>query len=205
MNMEQIFAKSIRRPIEGVIKADDESQLENELNEYVLTSEAADRLTGFFEDYNQNRSNGAWLSGFFGSGKSHLLKMLAVVLENRVVNGHAALDLFLPKCADNPMLKGLLARACQSPSRSILFNIDQKADVINKTETDAVLSVFLKVFNGDAVAQGYFPSRAGKKGVVAAIRVETPLAAAHGIDVKDKSILDEVVRIAQIFTDFISV
>ena len=46
MNMEQIFAKSIRRPIEGVIKADDESQLENELNEYVLTSEAADRLTG---------------------------------------------------------------------------------------------------------------------------------------------------------------
>lgn len=156
MNMEQIFAKSIRRPIEGVIKADDESQLENELNEYVLTSEAADRLTGFFEDYNQNRSNGAWLSGFFGSGKSHLLKMLAVVLENRVVNGHAALDLFLPKCADNPMLKGLLARACQSPSRSILFNIDQKADVINKTETDAVLSVFLKVFNESC---GYFAQK----------------------------------------------
>ena len=147
MIIEKMFAKDIRRPIEGVIKADDESQLETELREYVLTNEAADRLTGFLEDYNQNRSNGAWLSGFFGSGKSHLLKMMAVVLENRTVNGHSALDLFRPKCAANPMLKGLLERAVSTPSRSILFNIDQKADVINKNETDAVLSVFLKVFN----------------------------------------------------------
>ena len=147
MIIEKMFAKDIRRPIEGVIKADDESQLETELREYVLTNEAADRLTGFLEDYNQNRSNGAWLSGFFGSGKSHLLKMMAVVLENRTVNGHSTLDLFRPKCAANPMLKGLLERAVSTPSRSILFNIDQKADVINKNETDAVLSVFLKVFN----------------------------------------------------------
>ena len=88
MIIEKMFAKDIRRPIEGVIKADDESQLETELREYVLTNEAADRLTGFLEDYNQNRSNGAWLSGFFGSGKSHLLKMMEVVLEKRTVNGH---------------------------------------------------------------------------------------------------------------------
>ena len=147
MAFDSIFEKDIRRPIEGVIKADDESQLETELQEYVLTNEAADRLTGFLEDYNQNRSNGAWLSGFFGSGKSHLLKMLAVVLENRAVRDTRALDFFLPKCASNPMLKGLLQKACSTPSKSILFNIDQKADVINKNETDAVLSVFLKVFN----------------------------------------------------------
>ena len=104
MAFDSIFEKDIRRPIEGVIKADDESQLETELQEYVLTNEAADRLTGFLEDYNQNRSNGAWLSGFFGSGKSHLLKMLSVVLENRAVRDTRALDFFLPKCASNPML-----------------------------------------------------------------------------------------------------
>ena len=147
MSIENIFAKDIRRSINGVVKADDETQLETELNEYVLTDEAAERLTGFLEDYNQNRSNGAWLSGFFGSGKSHLLKMMAVVLENRTVNGHSSLELFLPKCSGNPMLKGLLQRAASTSSRSILFNIDQKADVINKNETDAILSVFLKVFN----------------------------------------------------------
>ena len=44
MIIEKMFAKDIRRPIEGVIKADDESQLETELKEYVLTNEAADRF-----------------------------------------------------------------------------------------------------------------------------------------------------------------
>ena len=147
MFVENIFEKDIRRSINGVVKADDESQLYTELYEYVLTDEAATRLEGFLEDYNQNRSNGAWLSGFFGSGKSHLLKMMAVVLENREVNGEKAIDLFLPKCERNPMLKGLLEKAASAPSRSILFNIDQKADTINKTDSDAILSVFLKVFN----------------------------------------------------------
>ena len=147
MFVENIFEKDIRRSINGVVKADDESQLYTELYEYVLTDEAAARLEGFLEDYNQNRSNGAWLSGFFGSGKSHLLKMMAVVLENREVNGEKAIDLFLPKCDRNPMLRGLLEKAVCAPSRSILFNIDQKADTINKTDSDAILSVFLKVFN----------------------------------------------------------
>ena len=109
MAFDSIFEKDIRRPIEGVIKADDESQLETELQEYVLTNEAADRLTGFLEDYNQNRSNGAWLSGFFGSGKSHLLKMLAVVLENRVVNEHACARSLPAEVCVEPDAQGTVA------------------------------------------------------------------------------------------------
>ena len=38
-------------------------------------------------------------------------------------------------------------KRCRFPSRSILFNIDQKADVIAKTDVDALLSVFQKVFD----------------------------------------------------------
>ena len=44
MSIENIFAKDIRRSINGVVKADDETQFETELNEYVLTDEAAERL-----------------------------------------------------------------------------------------------------------------------------------------------------------------
>ena len=35
--INEIFAKDIQRPIEGVIKADDTSQLGVEVEEYVLT------------------------------------------------------------------------------------------------------------------------------------------------------------------------
>src|SRR5690606_29587019 len=38
-------------------------------------------------------------------------------------------------------------KAVAIPSRSILFNIDQKADVISKTQIDALLAVFVKVFD----------------------------------------------------------
>lgn len=146
--LNSIFLKPVDRPIEGVIKADDESTLRLELEEYVLTNETSDRLEDFLTAYNNPATaNGVWISGFFGSGKSHLLKMLAVILENRNVDGVKALDLFLPKCGDNPVLKAELTKAVSIPSRSILFNIDQKADVISKTQMDALLSVFVKVFD----------------------------------------------------------
>jgi hypothetical protein len=44
-------------------------------------------------------------------------------------------------------LRGDLKRAAAIPSKSILFNIDQKADVISKTQIDALLAVFVKVFD----------------------------------------------------------
>ena len=88
--LSAIFAKPIDRPIEGVIKADDEASLRQEVEEYVLTKEAAQRLESFLFAYNNySGANGVWISGFFGSGKSHLLKMLALLLENRPVEGAA--------------------------------------------------------------------------------------------------------------------
>ena len=148
MTLKIIFNKPIDRPIEGVIKADDEASLRLEIEEYVLTHEVEKRLEAFLDAYiNYEGSNGVWVSGFFGSGKSHLLKMLALLLENRQIDGAAALELFLPKCGDNEILRGDLKRAVAISSKSILFNIDQKADVISKTQIDALLAVFVKVFD----------------------------------------------------------
>ncbi len=154
MNLQAIFERDVNRPIEGVIKADDEASLKNELEEYVLTNEVAKRLDQFLDAYNNyHGANGVWVSGFFGSGKSHLLKMLALVLENRAVDGTHALDLFLPKIQEDKILAAALQKAVSIPSRSILFNIDQKADIISKTQSDALLAVFVKVFDE---ACGYY-------------------------------------------------
>jgi hypothetical protein len=159
--LQTIFHKPVDRPIEGVIKADDEASLRIEIEEYVLTNEVAKRLESFLDAYNNYQgANGVWVSGFFGSGKSHLLKMLALLLEDRQIDGASALQLFLPKCTDNEILRGDLKRAVAVPSKSILFNIDQKADVISKTQVDALLAVFVKVFDEMC---GYY----GKQGHIA--------------------------------------
>jgi len=161
MTLKSIFHKPVDRPIEGVIKADDEASLRLEIVEYVLTNEVEKRLEAFLDAYNNYEgANGVWVSGFFGSGKSHLLKILALLLENRQIDGASALSLFLPKCGDNEILRGDLKRAVALPSKSILFNIDQKADVISKTQIDALLAVFVKVFDEMC---GYY----GKQGHIA--------------------------------------
>jgi len=152
--LRSIFAKPVDRPIDGVIKADDEASLRIELDEYVITDEIGKRLETFLDAYNNyDTANGVWISGFFGSGKSHLLKILALLMENREVDGARSFDIFEEKLTDQPMLLGALRKAVSAPSKSILFNIDQKADVISKTDVDALLSVFQKVFDE---ASGYY-------------------------------------------------
>ncbi len=166
MKLRQIFEKPIDRPIEGVIKADDLASLKIEVEEYVITNEIARVLSNFFDAYtNYQSANGVWISGFFGSGKSHLLKMLALLLENKMVDGKDTLAYFLPKCGEDAMLRGEMKKAVSSPSKSILFNIDQKADTISKKNEDAVLAVFVKVFNE---MRGFY----GKQGYIAKFEMD---------------------------------
>lgn len=152
--LKDIFLKDIDRHIDGVIKADDTESLSVELEEYVVTREVAKRLQSFLEAYNGGKSgNGVWISGFFGSGKSHLLKMLALLLENRVTEGRTPLSYFEDKFRDDLFVLQALRKAAAIPSRSVLFNIDQQANAVAKDQADALLSVFVRVFDD---MQGYY-------------------------------------------------
>jgi len=168
--LNEIFEKDVQRPIEGVIKADDAEHLGMEVEEYVLTNEAAKELEKLLEDYTSNaNSNGVWISGFFGSGKSHMLKMLAHLLgdvDGQQYSRKKVSEAFRSK-ADGAMLPALLSKADKIPATSLLFNIAQKASVISKDQTDALLKVFVKVFDE---FRGYF----GTQGHVA--RFEHSLA-----------------------------
>lgn len=113
--LRDIFEKPVDRAIEGVIKADDEASLRVELEEYVITNEIERQLEKFLDAYNNyETANGVWISGFFGSGKSHLLKMLALLLENRDAGGTPAYELFKQKCADNEILAADLRKAAST-------------------------------------------------------------------------------------------
>ena len=156
MRLTEIFTKDVQRPIEGVIKADDVAHLDTEVEEYVLTNEAAKGLELLLEAYtNYTNANGVWISGFFGSGKSHLLKMLAHLLgdvEGDGVPRQRVSESFRTKATD-AFLPPLLDKADRIPAKSLLFNIDQKATLISKDQTDALLRVFVKVFDE---ARGYY-------------------------------------------------
>lgn len=163
MRLNEIFAKDVQRPIEGVIKADDVAHLGTEVEEYVLTNEAAKGLELLLEAYtNYTNANGVWISGFFGSGKSHLLKMLAHLLgdvQDQEFDRAQVVESFRSKATD-AFLPPLLDKAARIPAKSLLFNIDQKATLITKDQTDALLKVFVKVFDE---SRGYY----GNQGHVA--------------------------------------
>lgn len=150
MQIKEMFAKPIDRHIEGVVKADDVSDLRSEVDEYVITTEVGKNLPKFIDAYaGEGKNNGVWISGFFGSGKSHLLKMLALLLENKELAGARVVDLFLDKFRDSgdAFLTANLKKIAATPSRSVLFNIDQKANLAGKTDPDALLAVFARVFD----------------------------------------------------------
>ncbi|NLB79632.1 MAG: BREX system P-loop protein BrxC, partial [Clostridiaceae bacterium] len=152
--------KDVTRPIETVIKADDRSHIAQEVDEYVITREVSNQLGDFFEYYNDKGSliNGAWISGFFGSGKSHLLKILSYVLENKVYDGKHVGDIFAEKVKDDMKLKGDILRCGRNiPSESILFNIDQHAQITSKSDENAILKVFYKVFYDHQGFYGFQP------------------------------------------------
>ena len=155
-----LFRSDVTRPIETVIKADDRSHIAQEVDEYVITREVSNQLGDFFEYYNDKGSliNGAWISGFFGSGKSHLLKILSYVLENKVYDGKHVGDIFAEKVKDDMKLKGDILRCGRNiPSESILFNIDQHAQITSKSDENAILKVFYKVFYDHQGFYGFQP------------------------------------------------
>ena len=151
MRIQSMFKDDINRKINGVVKVDqDESSvLVQELNEYVITRELKKHFITFFNNYIESFSEttadiGVWISGFFGSGKSHFLKMLSYLLENKEVQGVKTVERFRAKFADDPATFMLIDRATKGRTDTILFNIDIEGS-INKDKT-AVLRVFAKMF-----------------------------------------------------------
>lgn len=156
MIQKELYLKAIDRPIEGVIKANDDRHLLQELEEYVLTNELLGisnknrMLPGLFEELAKPKFNACiWISGYFGSGKSHLLKMLSLVLQNKEINGVKCADIFAEKAKEDFVLEANIKKVALIPTESILFNIAAKSDGITSmgSSIDPVLSIFLKVFN----------------------------------------------------------
>jgi len=142
--IEELFVYPIQRDITTVITMDDLrlQEVEQELEEYVVTDVIEELLVEFLERYAETRTGqtgriGVWLSGFFGSGKSHFAKILSYLLENRAVRNQKAVDLFKPRIVDSPRqreIERLLHQVTNFiDTETIAFQI--------KTEEDLLASV----------------------------------------------------------------
>ena len=120
MKIRDMFADDINRKINGVIKVDQAADdvIEQELNEYVITRELKKHFITFFNYYGDafeqpTADMGVWISGFFGSGKSHFLKMLSYLLKNKEVKGVRSAERFRKKFEDDPATFMLIDRAAK--------------------------------------------------------------------------------------------
>lgn len=154
MIIKDLFAKDINRSINGVIKVsqNDEVSIQQELSEYVVTRELQGHFAAFFENYEEaldvpTDKIGVWISGFFGSGKSHFLKMLSYLLANEEVAGKRAIDYFDGKLQDS-LVYSKMRRCAEVPTEAILFNIDSKGGQWKTGDTakTALLRAFERVF-----------------------------------------------------------
>lgn len=155
MLMKEIFRKEIDREIQGVIIAGqgESRSVAQELDEYVVTRELRRHFRDFFTAYKKGivgttPKMGVWISGFFGSGKSHFLKIISYLLKNEVVGNRRAIKYFTEdQKIDDPAVLADMKLAANTPVDAILFNIDAKSDSNSKQDKDAIVNVFLRVFN----------------------------------------------------------
>jgi len=108
MLIKDLFRDSIERYINPVIKVqeDDINVAKRELQEYVITDQLREHFKECLDKYlNDKNKVGYWISGWFGSGKSHFLKIFGYLLENHQFDDCTAADIFIRRDETNTLKK----------------------------------------------------------------------------------------------------
>ena len=143
MRIEDIFRRDINRRIEEVIKVElgDEATVAAELEEYVATERIQREMQRILDPYsdtidNPTEETNAWVSGFFGSGKSSFAKVLSYLIENPRLGGTGACDRFFSH-TDAPVIKQLLTTKIhdRAPTIAVLVDLLSSQNVQDEGES----------------------------------------------------------------------
>jgi len=154
MKIEDIFETRLSEKIEPVIRVGetlDPRKLASEIGNFVVTPTIESYMDSFLEQYSdtfrkRTTEIGVWISGYFGSGKSHLAKMMALVTENRDLGGTSAADRFNARVPNSaPKKKSIgsnlsLLRNCNT--RVLAFNLNTLTDSRNAELPKLLLSQY---------------------------------------------------------------
>lgn len=154
MRIGDLFETKVEEKIEPVIKVGetaDEHKLAGEIGAYVVTPLIERYLDSFLEHYTdtffrQTTEIGVWISGYFGSGKSHLAKVMALLAQNRKLAGVSACDRFRARVPqDSALRKSLdasLDRMNQHATDVLGFNLNTVDDAHKHSLPGLLLSQY---------------------------------------------------------------
>lgn len=155
--IHEIFYRPINRKIDRVVKVDndDPTVVKKELEEYILTPQLERHFSDALEavidtEHSQTEDVGMWVSGFFGSGKSHFMKILGHVLENHEFEDAHAAEMFRDRIEGNEMLDGAVGSVTTKfDSEVLMFQIGAKADA---SGSESITEIIHREFN---ISRGY--------------------------------------------------
>ncbi len=155
--VRDIIKRNITEKVEGVVKVFDHAALAIELREYVVTDKIEAELKKIFDTFTQASDTlrrggmprdvmGIWVSGFFGSGKSHFAKVLGYLLQNGELDdgsGEHCIDVFLNHLSDQPSGKAVRLRLGEvkqaTQIQTIAFEIKSRQSLTNPNSVGEIL------------------------------------------------------------------
>ncbi|MCY4669276.1 MAG: hypothetical protein OXC29_14995, partial [Rhodococcus sp.] len=142
--VRDLIQRDIGVKVEGVVKVFDRASLATEMWEYVVTDKIEDELRRIFDTFTQVSETlrlggqardvmGIWVSGFFGSGKSHFAKVLGHLLQNTQLgdrDSERCIDAFARHLSDTPRGRGIRLRLAElelnTEIRTVFFEIKSR-------------------------------------------------------------------------------
>jgi hypothetical protein len=155
--IREIIKRDIGVRVEGVVKVFDRSTLASEVREYVVTDKIEDELKRIFDTFTLVSETlkrggtsrdvmGMWVSGFFGSGKSHFAKVLGCLLQNDPLgsgDGERCIDVFAHHFSDTSRGKDIRRRLSEiklnTQIRTIAFEIKSRQSLNNPNSVGEIL------------------------------------------------------------------
>lgn len=155
IEIQELYDKEITRRINPavVVSEMDEYSIDQEINEYVFTSGITKNVYKFLDAIANKKEGktGVWISGYYGSGKSHFIKYLFYCLNRKhrdqsFVNFKEAVKNVGTLEEPNPNLLALLQKKLDVLEiEEIMFNIDAVSD--NDDQKDRITRVLLNQLN----------------------------------------------------------
>lgn len=140
MRIGDLFDTPVADKIEPVIKVGeraDEAKLAGEVSSYVVTPTIEKHLDDMLEHWTDTLRNkqteiGIWISGYFGSGKSHFAKIFSLLVANPTLKGRTAAEIFETRLPSDAPHRGSILRSLSRMGECecgvLAFNLNTIAD-----------------------------------------------------------------------------
>lgn len=160
MQIIDTFATRIIDRIEPVVKVADRNpkRMRYELSNLIVTPQWEQHVRRVLDGWAEAGSRdgvdpGIWISGFFGSGKSLLMKVLGLILQGGELEGEPVHDLFLSRLPDDSRDRSEIQRLLTAIRRKTTTTaVGGNIHALEGSGTDSLALIAFKLF---AAEQGY--------------------------------------------------